>query len=566
MKIRKKFAKDNSKDTKSLKWLFAIFKQRLPLMIFLILSNAVLSCFGIVYIFFLRELINTAHAKQIDRFYGVIVWLLTTVIAQLIIRAFIQSLQVRIQSKFEISLKSRVINAIMDKDYSSVLRYNSGELITRLTSDIQIVSENIVNFLPNTVSLVTRLALAIAALVLIDVRFCLVFIIGGLLLLLMSAIVRPYMKKLHKDVLEKDGKIRSLFLEIIDSLLSVKVFGIQKKIGKNSDKLQKEHYDAKMKRKNISVLANSAFSLVFQIGYLFALSWSAVAMLVHTTDFGSFTAIIQLVGQIQAPFSSLSGIVPRYFSIIASADRLREIEELADEKDFDTTSNADELYSKLGRICVKDVTFGYTGLNVLENADISIEKGSFNVISGISGIGKSTLFKLILGVISPNGGQICFENTDGSILPVSKNTRSLFAYVPQGNLLMSGTIRESVSLVARQVTQEDIEKALHTACAYDFVMQLENGLDTVIGTHGKGLSEGQMQRLAIARALLSASPILLFDEATSALDEQTEKQLLQNLREQKDKTLILISHKAAAYEICENEIKIEQKKLYSRSI
>ncbi len=555
-------SKPDRKDTKSLKWLFEIFKSRMPLMIFLIFINAFISVFGVIYIFLTRNLINSATAKDTNSFAFSLIWLSVIFAFQLICKAALQSLQVKVQSKFEIALKTRAVNAVMKKDYSSVTAFQSGELITRLTSDVQIVSENIVSFLPGMVSLITRLAIAVAALVYIDVRFCLVFLIGGILLLLVNSVVRPFMKKLHKDVLEKEGKIRTLFLEIISSLLTVKVFGIEEKINAQSLKLQNEHYKAKIKRKNISVLANSAFSFVFQAGYLFALGWSAVTMLIKTTDFGSFTAIIQLVGQIQSPFASLSGIVPRYYAVIASADRLRELEELADEKySSQKPLSPARLYVELESINVDNISFGYNDNKILENSSISIKKGSFTIISGISGIGKSTLFKLLLGVINPCEGEIFLEKQNREKVTLSQNTRGLFAYVPQGNLLMSGTIRESVSLVNRAVTEEEIQNALDLACAKEFVDNLPLGLDSDIGEHGQGLSEGQVQRLAVARALLSQAPILLLDEATSALDEETEEKLLKNLKEQKDKTLILISHKKAAYNICTDEIRIENKKL-----
>ena len=214
----------------------------------------------------------------------------------------------------------------------------------------------------------------------------------------------------------------------------------------------------------------------------------------------------------------------------------------------------------------ENISFSYGRDNVLDDASCVIEKGDFVIISGISGIGKSTLMKLLLGVIYPDGGRIYLEKTNGEKIPAGKHIRPLFSYVPQGNLLMSGTIRETVSMIAEGVSDEEMKEAARIACADGFINKLPLGFETVIGEKGAGLSEGQVQRLAVMRAMLSGAPIILLDEATSALDEATEEKLLSNIKELKNKTCILISHKKAAYSICNKELKIENKKIYVNEI
>jgi ATP-binding cassette subfamily B protein len=236
-----------------------------------------------------------------------------------------------------------------------------------------------------------------------------------------------------------------------------------------------------------------------------------------------------------------------------------EIEDLADEPDAKEI-NPTEFYSSLKRITLKDVTFSYGRDTVLESSNLTINKGDFVCIKGISGIGKSTLFKLLLGVYPDYQGEIGYETENGVIKP-NKALRKLYSFVPQGNLLFSGSLRENLTFVSPNATDQDIEKALKLACAYDFVKDLPNGVDTVIGEKGLGLSEGQTQRIAIARALLVNAPILLLDEATSALDESSELKLLENLRTLDGVTLIIISHKKAAESFCNRTLEVVNKRI-----
>ena len=289
--------------------------------------------------------------------------------------------------------------------------------------------------------------------------------------------------------------------------------------------------------------------------------WSGVKLCTGSMSFGTLTAIMQLISQVQAPFTSLSGIVPQYYSMIASAERIIEIENLSTSKSLnDKNINTEKVYSEMQELRFDNVSFGYGRDSVIENADFTIKKNDFTVISGISGIGKSTLFKLLVGVVPPDSGRIyikCGDNEYG----IDKYMRGLFAYVPQGNMLFSGTIRDNIRFVNSSAGETEIMRAAEISCADKFINELPDGLDTVLLENGHGLSEGQIQRLAIARAVLSDAPILLLDEATSALDEKTEKQVLSNIRELKNKTCVIISHKAAAFEICDTELRIADKKI-----
>lgn len=415
--------------------------------------------------------------------------------------------------------------------------------------------------MPAIASMLTRLVCAFAVLFALDKWFALLFLVAGLVLFVFTRIFRGSMKKLHKAVQETDGSVRSFMQESIESVLVIKIFNVGKKIMERAERLQKNNLDAKIKKNRWSIFANLGFSAAFSLGYLFGLVWSGVKLCTGSMSFGTLTAIMQLISQVQAPFTSLSGIVPQYYSMIASAERIIEIENLSASKSLnDKNINTEKVYSEMQEIRFDNVSFGYGRDSVIENADFTIKKNDFTVISGISGIGKSTLFKLLVGVVPPDSGRIyikCGDNEYG----IDKYMRGLFAYVPQGNMLFSGTIRDNIRFVNSSAGEAEIMRAAEISCADKFIKELPDGLDTVLLENGHGLSEGQIQRLAIARAVLSDAPILLLDEATSALDEKTEKQVLSNIRELKNKTCVIISHKAAAFEICDTELRIADKKI-----
>jgi len=325
--------------------------------------------------------------------------------------------------------------------------------------------------------------------------------------------------------------------------------------------LQKNYYDRRIAQRKLFITANTGLHLVFSLVYVFAVIYGAygIAKPVPTVDYGTLTAMLQLVTQIQNPLLSIGGILPQFYNMTASIERIMEIEDLADEPDAKSI-NPTEFYSSLKRITLKDVTFSYGRDTVLESSNLTINKGDFVCIKGISGIGKSTLFKLLLGVYPDYQGEIGYETENGVIKP-NKALRKLYSFVPQGNLLFSGSLRENLTFVKQDATDKEIENALKLACAYDFVKELPDWLNTVVGENGTGLSEGQIQRIAIARALLCGAPVILLDEATSALDDITEKQLLSNLKELQDVTVIIVSHRKQVLSVCNRAVAVKNKRI-----
>lgn len=560
MSSHKKIIKNSDRD--AIKWIYNVGKSQASKVFVVLFSNAVGAVLSVCYANFSKHIINgAAEYKDVNYVIRYSVYLLILIMLQLTLHLISQSFIERCKGRLEMIFKQHMLNIIMKKDYSQVSAYHTGELNNRIFNDVSVITDGFATLLPNIVFFIVKLTSAFVYLVVIDKVFALVFLVGGLFVFLFTRVFRKTLKRLHKKVQETEGKTRSFIQEAILNLLVVKTFVVEDKISDKTDELQEENYKAKMKRRLFMIVANAGLSTTFNVGYVFALAFGAYRLL-GGMSFGTVTAMLQLVNQIQGPFASLSGIMPKYYGIIASAERLMEIEALPDEAASNEADiDVSKTYDKLKSIEFDNISFAYDRDFILRETSLSVNKSDFAAIMGISGIGKSTLLKLLLGVFNVNDGEINLALDNGSFMPVDKHTRRLFAYVPQGNMLLSGTILENLKFINADATNEEIEEAIRISCAKQFIDELPDGLRTVIGEKGLGLSEGQVQRLAIARSLLSKSPVLLLDEATSALDEETEKQFLINLKELKNITCIIVSHKKAALEICNKHIQILDSKI-----
>lgn len=559
-KISKK--KISKSDMSVIKWLIGICKSQMGKIAVIILTNTLGAAASIFYANFSKQIIDGAVVfKDKDYVIRYAVYLLLLIMGQLVLNLVGNSFIERSKGRMEMLLKKHMLSEIMKKDYSKVSEYHTGELQNRMFNDVTVIADGLTTILPSFIFFVVKLVCAFAYLVVIDKIFALVFFIGGIFVFLSVRVFRGTLKKLHKEVQRTEGVTRSFIQETIINLLVVKSFVVEDKIEEKTDELQDKNYKVKMKRRHFNIVANGGISATFNLGYVFALAFGAFRLLSGDMTYGTVTAMLQLVNQVQAPFANLSGILPKIYSLVASGERLMEICNLPDEeesnkKDIDIA----ETYSSLQSILFKDISFKYDRDIILDNTSLSVKKGDFVAIMGISGIGKSTLLKLLLGVFSVSSGSISLKLPNGEI-PVDRHTRRLFAYVPQGNMLLSGTIRDNLTFINSDASDEEIEEAVRISCAKQFVDELPLGLETVIGEKGMGLSEGQIQRLAIARSLLSKAPVLLLDEATSALDEETEKQFLMNLKQLENKTCIIVSHKKAALEICNKYVQIVDSKI-----
>ncbi len=564
----------NDSMTDTAKWLYTVPGKKKSYILALVIVQALHGASGVLYALLLRNIVDAAVNSDTAGFWRAVIFTIILVLSQIALRAIIRYLTELSKSTFENLFKARLMDNILHRDFASVSAVHSGEWLNRLTNDTTVVADSYVDILPGLAGMVVKLISAIAMMIALDPIFAAIIIPGGIIIIIFTYVFRKILKRLHKSMQEKDGHLRIFLQERIGSLMMIRSYAAEDQVKQGAEDKMHIHKDARMKRNRFSNFANIGFSAALNGMYLFAVCYCGYGILTARITYGTLTAITQLVSQIQAPFTNLTGYLPKYYAMIASAERLMEIENFHQDTD-DQACSSDEVrdfYNQdLRAFGLQNAEFTYlpsvermedlSKANmpiVLSDISLRINKGEYVAFTGHSGSGKSTILKLLMSVYQLDKGKRYYVDSEGEH-PLTAKYRRLFAYVPQGNQLMSGTIRDIVSFADPSGREDDarLERALSIACAKEFVYDLENGIDTLLGERGTGLSEGQMQRIAIARAIFADCPVVLLDEATSALDEGTESKLLINLRSLTDKTVVIVTHRPAALEICDRILEFD---------
>ncbi len=535
-------------------WILKQVRRRIPAILLMTGAQVGHAFLSVLFALSTRDVIDCAVSGNGTAFRQACLHQAAIIGGILLCLAVLRHLRDQLSADLERDWKQKLLHGLLHGAYMAVRKYHSAELLNRLNNDVAKVNEAVLTILPNAAAMVTKLLAAVVVLGTLDIRFTLLIAGAGLILIAVTGLMRRRLKELNKRVSEQNGRVSGFLQEIIEKLLMVQAMDVSQEVEHRADILMEDRYVLQKKRKNVSLVTNMGISVMYYGAGLLALCWCAGRMLHGQMSFGSLTAVIQLVNQLQAPFVNLSGILPQYVAMLASAERLMELEEIQGQPEA-STGDPRALYQKMTAIGAEKLSFSYDRDQILCDAQFSLPKGAFAVITGPSGIGKSTLLKLLLGVFCPDEGGLYLELGEER-LQLSRSTRQLFAYVPQGNLLLSGTLRENLTIVRPEATEEEILQAVTVSAMDEFLPALPMGLDTVLGESGAGLSEGQAQRLAIARAILGNAPILLLDECTSALDSETEKRVLQRIRNLPGRTCIAVTHRPAAVELCSWQLEI----------
>lgn len=542
-------------------WILKRVRRRIPGLLLYTLAQVTQALFSVFFALGTRGVIDSAVSGQMPAFWAACLRQGAIIAVILLSLTLSRHLHDRLNMELERDWKRRLLHGLLHGEYAAVSGYHSAELLNRMNNDVAKVNDGLLAILPSAASMLTRLVAAVVVLGVLDPRFTLVIAALGAVVVLATGIMRRHLKALNKQVSHHDGLVSGFLQETMEKLLMVQAMDVAGQMEARAGQRMDDRFAVQRKRKNIALLTNTGISVMYYgLGFV-ALAWCAFQLLQGRMSFGSLTAITQLVGQLQAPFVNLSGIMPRYVAMVASAERLMELDAIQGEPAPMTLDRA-QVYQQAVAIRGRDLTFAYDRQPLLENASFRLPKGAFAAVTGPSGIGKSTLLKLLLGIYRPNSGSLYVE-LPGEELPLDRGTRALFAYVPQGNLLLSGTLRENLTIVRPQATDAQIAQAVHVSCMEDFLPQLPQGLDTPLGESGAGLSEGQAQRLAIARAVLGGAPILLLDECTSALDADTECRVLRRLKALPGRTCIAVTHRPAAMELCDWRLEVSQGTLHA---
>lgn len=559
----------------SFRWLCRVTGKKKYYVALLALMQALNGGSGVLYALLLRNIVDSAVQGDAAGFQRAALLTVLLVAGQILLRTGIRQLEEQSRASLENVLKSRLLHEILTRDFAAVSAVHSGEWLNRLTNDCAVVANHFTEILPGLVGMAVKMISAAVMLIVLDGRFAAVMLPAGAVMLLMTFFFRRQLKVLHKRVQEQDGHLRIFLQERLGAQMLLRSFAAETVTESDAAERMEAHKAARMKRILFSNVCNIGFLVCMHGMYLFGICYCSYGILKRTIGYGTLTAVTQLIAQIQMPFANISGYLPRFYAMLASAERLRDAERLAGDGGGAARPLAEmrSVYGCMTALGLRGVSFSYlpaaetvSGESrerlpaVLRNISLEVKKGEFIALTGPSGCGKSTLLKLLMCVYRPDAGVCWLRDGSGRETVLGPEWHRLFAYVPQGNQLMSGSIRSVVAFADPDASDDEtrLRAALRTACAEEFVGALEHGADTLLGERGAGLSEGQMQRIAIARAVFSDSPVLMLDEATSALDAQTEEAVLRNLRQMTDRTVLIVTHRPAALGICDRVFRFSE--------
>ena len=546
--------KESNKTT--LKWIYARIKKYIPLITAVSVVTALSACTGVGIALVTKQIfdIATKDSQGSILFAGLILFII--IAAQVLLSAVQSFLSAYAGGKLTVNIRHYLFSVLLKKKYSSLSAYHSGDLLNRFTSDTETVVSNSVTIIPSITSIVTKIVTGIGAMLILNPYLAVIILLLGIAVPAIGRVINKRYKQLHKDCQKTEGKTRAFLQECFENIVVIKSFVSEAPFKTRLGFFMDENFKIKMRRTSISVLMHICLYSFFTVGYYSVLVWGAGGISAGSLTYGTLMAFLQLISQLRAPLQNVSGIMPKYYAALASAERLMELEESDDERAALEESKMKSLKADFRRLEINDVCFSYGGDRILENCSFAAEKGHIIALTGESGSGKSTLFKIILGLYEPQSGSI----TVNGETEVNSSVRGLFSYVPQGNMVLSGTIKDNITLCNSDIDEEKIIKAAKAAEIYDYIVSLQDGFDTVLSERGAGLSEGQLQRISIARALLADAPVLLLDEATSALDEATETKVLDNIKNMTDKTVLFITHRNTSLKVCDRIVRVEDKK------
>lgn len=537
------------KEKNTIQWILKTIRQWIPALILLALCNVISAVLSVWFALGTRDVIDTATAGVRELFVQACIRQGLLILAVLVVGLISRNLNDHLLAVMDRDMKRNLLKGLLHGEFADVSKHHTGDLLSRMNHDTGTMISSILSIVPSAASMLTRLISALSVLIAMEPRLAYVVLGGGIVVVLVTGIVRRKLKNLNRRASQAQGKVSGFIQETLEKLLMVQSMDIADVMEERADKLLDDRYKIHRRRKNFGLISHTCINILAFGSSFGALVFCASGILQGTMTFGTLTAVSQLITQLRGPFTNMSGLGPQYASLSAAAERLMELDAISGHGDVER-KDPDTLYDAMTGIRGEELTFAYDRDRVFDNAAFCLPKGSFGVIVGHSGIGKSTLLKLLLGIFYPQAGGLYLDTPDGPV-KVDATTRRLFAYVPQGNLLLSGTLRDNLLVTNRNATQEQIDRAIYISGMDAYLPTLPQGLDTVVGENALGLSEGQAQRLSIARAILSDAPILLLDEATSALDDATEKLVLSRIRQLPGKTCIAVTHREAATQIAD---------------
>ncbi|MBQ9058036.1 MAG: ABC transporter ATP-binding protein [Atopobiaceae bacterium] len=559
-----------------IKWTIAATRPYHGILLLLVLLSVVTATTSLWTAVLLKDVIDVAVSGDQELLVRTAIIFAVASLLSLALGLVSKYLKERTSYQMVNSLQSRLFSVLLRKDYYYVTRLHSQEWMNRINADSNTVADSACKMIPGVVGIVFQFVGTAYLIGKEAPLFLGLLLLGGALYVGLNYVLRRQLKQTQRNLRGAVGRKNIYMSEHLSKLMIVKAFDREENTTENSNGKLYELFQSKMRRLRILLMKDGMQDGVTMVASVALIAYCAFEILIGVMSYGTSIMLIRLMSQIKTPLSNASTYVANIFDVEVAAERLMEAEGYPNDTDLPVRDDAEisDFYNNhFKEICFKDAGFSYLGElekdpyirpTVFEHVNLAIPKRSLVAFTGITGSGKSTFFKLLMSLYPLQEGEKSLVCNDGAEIPLDASYRRLFAYVPQGNQLMAGSIREMVSFGERDAKDSDLWDVLEAACAKDFVEALPKGLDTEIGERGLGLSEGQMQRLAVARALYTNRPILLLDEATSSLDEDTEERLLQNIKDMSDRTVLIVTHRPKALSICDMEIHIDNDRVTTR--
>ena len=530
-----------------IKWMWTYIR-RYRLAVFIHIAIGVIAtAMSLLSSLAMRRLIDVVTGFQSGQIIGVFVTLGCLLLGSIIMNAAATRIAAVVNIRVLNGIQAEVYDRMLRTDWQALEQFRSGDLINRLNTDVNTIANGVTGFLPSFVTSSVQFFGSLIIVLCYDPVMALIALIGAPIYVVSSRVLVKRMREYNRKMKDIGSQVMSFHEDSFRNLSSIKSFGVMDGFRDRLHAMQETYRVAMLDYNRFAVITGFALSVVGLAISAGCFVWGVYRLWSYAISYGTMTMFLQLTNMFRAAFSSLVGLVPILISITTSAGRVMAVIELPEEPGARETADIPDECD----VVLRNVSFAYDGAEpVLENVDFIAKAGEFVALTGASGEGKTTMIRIILGLVRPTKGEAMLVNGSDE-LTLSAATRRAFAYVPQGNTILAGTIAENLRMVKPDATEEEMQKALRIACADDFVNKLPEGINSSTGEHGHGFSEGQAQRIAVARALMQKAPVLILDEATSALDESTEKRMLDNIiADGRIKTCIVITHRPATAEIC----------------
>ena len=545
------------------KWIFTYSARYKFAIVFYVFLGIFSTTMGLVSSVASKYLIDIITGYQTSRLAVLILIMVGSSVASLALDSVLSRITTRLSIYINNDIQADIFDKIVDADWLSLSRYSNGDVLNRFNSDISTVSGKAINWLPSIIIAVYRFVATFLVILHYDWVMALIALGSAPFLLLISRFLIKKQREYSKKVKEMSSQLMSFEVETFYNFDTIKSFGIAPYYSKKLRWWQGKFKDVSLDYNMFSIKSNILMSVIGMAVQFAAFGYCLFRLWTRSITYGTMTLFLQQRSNLSSAFSSLVSIIPSFLNSSVSAHRIRELVELPREVHIPESSELDKYAEKGFSVQMRDLNFAYVeGTNVITKSEFVAKPGEIVALVGPSGEGKTTMIRLILGLVCPQEGQAVIRACDGREVTMNAETRHLFAYVPQGNTILSGTIAENMRTVKEDASDEEIVQALKLSCAWDFVEKMPGGINARVGERGRGLSEGQAQRIAIARAILRDAPVLLLDEATSALDVTTERQVLRNIITQRpNKTCIVTTHRPSVLNLCQRVYRVVDTKV-----